>query len=108
MCRWCCQGKGILTRVAAGPADDPQLPAVSPAAEEPVAAVGFEPGYPYAGRQIEAIQHFAGFGIDSPQVCRLIQQITGAETGVDVRLRALWANINDSGGWNVPHVHPVS
>lgn len=44
----------------------------------------------------------------SIKTVQLLQRITGAETGVDVRLRELWANINDSGGWNVPHVHPVS
>lgn len=44
----------------------------------------------------------------SIKTVQTLQRITGAETGVDVRLRELWANINDSGGWNVPHVHPVS
>jgi len=44
----------------------------------------------------------------SIKTVQLIQRISGSESGVDVRLRELWANINDSGGWNVPHVHPVS
>lgn len=36
-----------------------------------------------------------------------IQKLLGEDTEVDIRLREVWANINESGGWNVPHIHPV-
>lgn len=38
---------------------------------------------------------------------KAIQKLSGDEQGVDIRLREVWANINESGSWNVPHIHPV-
>jgi len=56
--------------VAAGtflwPADGPHLPGAAAAAEEPVAAVGFEPRYAHASRHIESLQNLAGLRIDAP------------------------------------------
>src|SRR3546814_8548128 len=37
-------------------------------AEEPVGAVGFEPGDAHARRHVEPLQHLAGGGVDPPEV----------------------------------------
>jgi hypothetical protein len=42
------------------------------------------------------------------ETVKTLQAVTESKYGVDVRLRELWANVNEAGGWNVPHVHPVS
>jgi len=43
----------------------------------------------------------------SVSAIKAIQRLLGEEKEVDIRLREVWANINESGGWNVPHIHPV-
>src|SRR4029453_15653727 len=50
-----------------GSANGPDLPALSSSAEEPVAAIGFEPGDVHSRRHHELLQDLAGSGIDSPQ-----------------------------------------
>src|SRR5712692_3486742 len=51
-----------------GPADGSHLPAVSAAAEELVAAIGFEPRYTHSRRHVEPLQDLSGSRIDSPQI----------------------------------------
>lgn len=38
---------------------------------------------------------------------KTLQKINNTEEGVDTRLREMWANINSSGNWNMPHMHAV-
>src|SRR5229473_1069440 len=51
-----------------GPADGSHLPAVSAAAEELVAAIGFEPRYTHSRRHVEPLQDLSGSRIDSPHI----------------------------------------
>src|SRR5215510_13056232 len=51
-----------------GPADRPNLPAASAAAEELIAAIGLEPRNEHSGRHFERLQNVSGPGIDSPQI----------------------------------------
>src|SRR5258705_13751189 len=50
-----------------GPADGPHLSALSPSAEEPIAAIGLEPRHARSGRHLEPLQDFSRSRIDSPQ-----------------------------------------
>ena len=51
-----------------GPADGPHRPAASASAEEPVAAIGFEPRHARPGRHLEPLQDLSGSRIDPPQI----------------------------------------
>src|SRR5215472_10928835 len=51
-----------------GSADGSDLPARSAAAEEPVAAIGFEPRHTYSGRHFEPLQHLSRSRIDALQI----------------------------------------
>ena len=62
---------GMSDRRSPRPADDSHLPAASAAAEELIAAVGFEPRNAYAGRHVECLQDFTLLRIDSPQIALL-------------------------------------
>src|SRR4029434_3263622 len=55
-------------RVAFWSADGSHLPALSPSAEEPIGAVGLEPGNTYSGRHLERLQKFSRLRIESPQI----------------------------------------
>src|SRR5262245_32332501 len=65
-----------------GPANGPHPSAFSSAAEEPIAAVGLEPGNADAGRQRENLQNVSRSGIDSPEVALVI--LPGAVPEVSV------------------------
>src|SRR5882672_397937 len=56
--RW---DKGLFLR----PSNGPHFAAAAAAAEEPVAAVGFESRHARAGRHVEPLQDFAGLRIDA-------------------------------------------
>src|SRR5258705_13880633 len=51
-----------------GPADGPHLSALSPSAEEPIAAIGLEPRHARSGRHLELLQDLSRSRIDSPQI----------------------------------------
>lgn len=36
-----------------------------------------------------------------------MQKMFGETQNINVQLRECWANINESGSWNMPHTHPV-
>ena len=55
-----------------GAAHDPDLPARPPAAEDPIAAVRFEPRHGDARRHFQSFLHVAGSGVDPPQVAAII------------------------------------
>src|SRR5579883_2640734 len=69
--------------VPPGPADDPHLPAVPAAAEEALAAVGFEPRHGDPWRHLEPLQHLACLGIDAPQIALLAFPGAVPELAVD-------------------------
>jgi len=55
-----------------GPTYRAHFPAGCAAAEELIAAIGFESRHVDARRHLEAFQHFAGTRIDSPQLARVV------------------------------------
>ncbi len=71
------------SRTSLGPADGPHLAAPSAAAEEPIAAIGFEPRNAHAGRHLEPLQDLSGPGIESPQIALVTFPGTVPELSVD-------------------------
>src|SRR5262249_26836983 len=63
---------GRLPLSALGPADGSYLPAISAAAEEPLAAIGLEARHRQAGRHLEPLQSLSGPGIDSPHIAGVV------------------------------------
>src|SRR5438105_12183296 len=61
-------GAAARRRASLGPADSSHLPARCSSAEEPIAAIGFEPRHVYSGRHLELLVHFSRSRIDPPQI----------------------------------------
>ena len=62
------QGSSPARGASLGPPDGPHLPALSSAAEELIAAIGFEARHADSGRHIESLQDLTRPRIDSPQI----------------------------------------
>ncbi len=65
-------GVAAACRASFRPPDRPQLAATSPAAEEQIASIGFEPGDPHTRRHFEPLQNLSRSGIDSPQIAAVL------------------------------------
>src|SRR3712207_3552117 len=55
-----------------GPADDPDLPAASASAEEPIVAVGLESRHACAKRHLKALEDLSRSRIDPPQLALVV------------------------------------
>src|SRR5581483_4883149 len=69
----------------ARPAHGPHLAAACTAAEEPVAAVGFQARHAHAGRHRAALQHLPRSRVDPPELARVVLPGTVPELAVDPR-----------------------
>src|SRR5689334_22452061 len=61
-------GAGARRGASPGPADGSHFPTPSSAAEEPVAAIGFEPRHGHRGRHLKPLQDLSRPRIDAPQI----------------------------------------
>lgn len=61
-----------MSSISPWPAHHADFAALAAAAEEPVGAVGLEPGHADTGRHVEFFQDLAGAGIDPPQFAFVI------------------------------------
>ena len=62
-------------RARFGRANGAHLAALAAAAEEPIAAIGLEPGHVHSRRHLEALEHLAGSRIDAPHIALVAFQV---------------------------------
>src|SRR5271166_4489449 len=77
------RGVDLHRGAAPGSADSSHLPAAAAAAEEPIAAIGFEPRYANSGWHLEPLQDLSRSRIDAPQFAFVTFQVGVPELAVD-------------------------